>query len=385
VRPGSRPRTPDAAAREPIDHNERGRSGRDTHRTPTVDEGSHVGTSPLPSALPIIQAPMAGGPSTPALTAAVGRAGGFGFVAAGYLTPDQLRSTLADTRQLTGAPVGVNMFCPGVPADPAPVEAYAQLLRPESDRLGIPLGDPRWEDDHYADKLELVVAERVPMVSFTFGCPDAGAVEELHAAGCSVAVTVTSSEEAELAGQAGADLLAVQGTEAGGHQASFLDRAPNVRPLATLLEEVRSSVTLPLVASGGVMTGSDVAAALRGGAIGAQLGTAFLCCPEAGTSPPYRRALLERTYPGTMLTRAFSGRYARGLANEFAVAYSDAAPEAYPEIHHLTRPLRTAATRAGDPGTPNLWAGTGWRAVRSDPAAQVVRRIASELHDANGP
>ena len=333
--------------------------------------------SPLPNELPILQAPMAGGPSTPALTAAVSRAGGLGFLAAGYLTPDQLRATLADTRRLTGEPVGVNVFCPSIPAPAAPVEAYAQLLQPESDRLGVPLGDPRWEDDHYADKLELVAAERVPMVSFTFGCPEADAVEALHAAGCSVVVTVTSSGEAELAEQAGADLLAVQGTEAGGHQASFLERVPNVRPLAELLEDVRSSVTLPMVASGGIMSGSEGAAALRGGAVGVQLGTAFLCCPEAGTSALYRRALLEGTYADTVLTRAFSGRYARGLANRFAVTYSDAAPEAYPEVHHLTRPLRTAATRAGDPGTPNLWAGHGvaCRDIRPGATGRPSHRI----------
>ena len=200
-----------------------------------------------------------------------------------------------------------------------------------------------------------------------------------------MAVTVTSAEEARLADRVGADLVAVQGTEAGGHQASFLDRAPNVRSLATLLDEVRASTTVPMVASGGIMTGSDVAQALSYGAVGVQLGTVFLCCPEAGTSAPYRRALLEGTYSDTMLTRAFSGRYARGLANEFARAYSDAAPEAYPEIHHLTRPLRAAATRAGDPGTPNLWAGTGWRAVTSDPAGLIVRRIASELQEVTGP
>ena len=339
--------------------------------------------SSLPNELPILQAPMAGGPSTPALTAAVSRAGGFGFLAAGYLTPDQLRSTLADTRQLTGAPVGVNVFCPSAPSDRAPVEAYADLIGPESDRLGTPLGVPRWEDDHYHDKLALLAAEHVAVVSFTFGCPGAGAVERLHTAGCSVAVTVTSATEAQVAEEAGADLLAVQGTEAGGHQAAFLDRTPNVRPLATLLDEVRSSTTLPMVASGGIMTGSEAATALRGGAVAVQLGTAFLCCPESGTSAPYRRALLEGTYADTMLTRAFSGRYARGLANGFAVAYSDAAPEAYPEIHHLTRPLRTAATRAGDADTPNLWAGTGWRTVTTDPAEEVVRRIASELHDAD--
>jgi nitronate monooxygenase len=128
-----------------------------------------------------------------------------------------------------------------------------------------------------------------------------------------------------------------------------------------------------------MMTGADVASALRQGAVGAQLGTAFLCSPEAGTSATHRRALLDRTYPDTLLTRAFSGRYARGLANEFAVRYGPSAPEAYPEVHHLTRPLRAAATRAGDPRTPNLWAGQGWRSITARPAAAIVRRIASEM------
>jgi len=341
-------------------------------------------TSPLRCELPIIQAPMAGGPSTPDLTAAVNRAGGLGSVAAGYLTPDQLRTTLADTRRLTDAPFGVNLFCPSTPADPSVVRAYAERIGPESVRLGVPLGEPRWEDDHFDDKLGIVASGRVAMVSFTFGCPDPGTVEELHSAGCSVAVAVTSSAEARVAESADADLLVVQGTEAGGHQASFLDRAPNVRPLATLLAEVRETTGVPLVASGGIMTGAQVAEAVRSGAVGVQVGTVFLCCPEAGTSAPYRRALTEGTYPDTMLTRAFSGRYARGLVNRFAAAYSDAAPEAYPEIHHLTRPLRAAATRAGDPGTPNLWAGTGWRAVTSAPAERIVRRLASELHGAPG-
>jgi nitronate monooxygenase len=133
------------------------------------------------------------------------------------------------------------------------------------------------------------------------------------------------------------------------------------------------------------MTGPDAADVMRRGAVGVQLGTAFLCCPEAGTSAPYRRALREGTYRDTMLTRAFSGRYARGLANGFAVTYSAAAPEAYPEVHHLTRPLRAAATEAGDPDIPNLWAGAGWRAVTTEPAEVIVARIASELHGASGP
>ncbi len=201
--------------------------------------------SALPSDLPIIQAPMAGGPSTPALTAAVSRAGAFGFLAAGYLTPEQLRASITRTRELTGAPFGVNVFCPGEPSDPALARTYADLIRPEAERLGVPLGEPRWEDDAFGDKLEIVAAEHVSMVSFTFGRPDPGVVEELHSAGCSVTVTVTSSAEARVAEECGADLLAVQGTEAGGHQASFLDRAPNVRPLTMLLEDVRASTAVP--------------------------------------------------------------------------------------------------------------------------------------------
>jgi nitronate monooxygenase len=131
------------------------------------------------------------------------------------------------------------------------------------------------------------------------------------------------------------------------------------------------------------MTGAHAAEVLHNGAIGVQLGTAFLCCPEAGTSDTYRRALLERTYPDTVLTRAFSGRYARGLANRFALEYGGMAPEAYPEVHHLTRPIRAAAAEAGDPSVPNLWAGQGWPNVTSHSAQAIVHRIGVELHAAS--
>jgi len=178
---------------------------------------------------------MAGGPSTPALTAAVAGAGGYGFLAAGYRSPDDLRGLISTTRSLTGAPFGVNIFCPSVPADPGPVRAYARTLLPESDRLGVALGEPAWDDDGYHSKVEIVASAGVDLVSFTFGCPTADAIDGLHSAGCRVAVTVTSVGEAAVAERAGADLLAVQGTEAGGHQGSFLDLTPNIRPLLSLL------------------------------------------------------------------------------------------------------------------------------------------------------
>jgi nitronate monooxygenase len=320
---------------------------------------------------------MAGGPSTPALAAAVAEAGALGFVAAGYLSADGLQRAITSTRELTGAAFGVNLFMPSEPGDPNEVFAYATTLQPEAERLGVGLGEPRWDDDAYTEKLDVVESAGVHLVSFTFGCPAAETVDRLHSAGIQVAVTVTSAREAEVAAGVGADLLAVQGTEAGGHQGSFADLEPNLRPLLSVLSDVRETTAVPMIGCGGVMTGRDAAAVLHAGAIAVQVGTALLCTPEAGTSAPYRQALLDGRYPDTIITRAYSGRFARGLANRFALEHDGQAPQAYPEVHHLTRPLRAAATAAGDAGVPNLWAGTGWRQLTTEPAAAIVRRIAS--------
>ena len=329
----------------------------------------------LPCDLPIVQAPMAGGPSTPALAAAVASAGGFGFVAGGYLGPDALRSAIEATRALTGAPLGVNLFLPSAQGDPAAVALYAERLRPEAERLGVPLGEPEWDDDGYPAKLAVTITAAPYLVSFTFGCPPAADVAALHRAGSQVAVTVTSAGEAQLAEAAGADLLIVQGTEAGGHQGQFADDAPNRTPLLEALAAVRATSSLPVIAAGGVMTHADLNRVLAAGAIAAQLGTALLCTPEAGTSTVHRRALLEHRFAETVLTRAYSGRHGRGLRNRFA---GHEAPSAYPRVHRLTRPLRAAATAAGDDSVPNLWAGTGWASVREAPAAEIVQAIAGE-------
>ncbi|MGD0311356.1 MAG: nitronate monooxygenase [Acidimicrobiales bacterium] len=334
----------------------------------------------LPCDLPVVQAPLAGGPWTPQLTAAVVDAGGYGFVAAGYLSADALRRAMAQTELLTDKPYGVNLFVPAQPGDPVEVDRYAKLLEPEAMRFGVSLGDPRWEDDGYRAKLDVVESARTHLVSFTFGCPTTEIVDRLHRVGSHVGVTVTSAAEAEAAVAVGTDVLIVQGTEAGGHQGSFLDLDPTIRPLRSLLVEIGQITELPLIATGGVMSGEDAAAALGAGATAVQIGTALLCTPEAGTSAPYRRALLDGSYPDTIVTRAFSGRYARGLANEFALRHDRQAPSAYPEVHHLTRPLRAAATEAGDASVPNLWAGTGWRRLTSESATSVVRRIAAGVN-----
>src|SRR3954454_19862137 len=298
--------------------------------------------------VPIVQAPLARGPSTPELAAAVSGAGGVRVVSSVYRTPDALADAMARTRELTDRPFGVNVFAPtGAPADPEAVRRYADALRPLAEAAGAALGEPRFDDDAFAAKLDLLLDAPPAVVSFTFGCPPAETVERVRAAGAAVWVTVTGPEEAEQAVAAGADALVVQGAEAGGHRGTFVDRED--RPdygLLALLALVRARVDVPLVATGGIATGRSVAAVLAAGAAAAQVGTAFMRSPEAGTSAPHREALA--TSGRTGLTRAFSGRLARGIVNRVQADHTPTAPLAYPEIHHVTAPLRAHGRKAGD-------------------------------------
>ncbi|SEQ60757.1 nitroalkane oxidase [Lentzea xinjiangensis] len=332
-------------------------------------------------AVPVIAAPMAGGPSTPELVAAVTGAGGFGFLAAGYLTVEQLAEKVRRTGELTGAPFGVNLFVPG-PRPAADLSSYVRRVTAFAQEVGAVPGDPRWDDDNYAAKLELVLALRVPVVSFTFGLPDVDDVQRLKAAGSTVVVTVTTPGEARQAQQIGADVLCVQGSDAGGHRGTFVDDgvSPGGGELyGTLaaLRLVRSATSLPVIATGGLVSGADVAAVLAAGAVAAQLGTAFLRCPEAGTAAAQREALADGGRR-TALTRAFSGRPARGLANRFLVENSPHAPAAYPNVHHLTKPVRAT----GEVEVMSLWAGTTYPLATGEPAAEIVRRIGAELAEA---
>nr|BAO20174.1 putative 2-nitropropane dioxygenase [Sphaerisporangium sp. SANK 60911] len=329
---------------------------------------------------PIVQAPLAGGPSTPELAIAVSDAGGLGFLAAGYRTPGDLDADIAAVRAGTGAPFGVNLFVPS-PGEPdrAAVEAYAARLRAESDRTCVALGVPANDDDRWDEKLAVVVARRVPVVSFTFGLPSQEVIARLRDAGTSVLVTVTAPEEAAAAYQARADGLIAQGIEAGGHRGGFRDDAGDFG-LLVLLRLVLRATPLPVVAAGGIADGEGVAAVLAAGAVAAQLGTAFLRTPEAGTSPAHRAAL--GAYDRTDLTRAFTGRRARGLANRFLREHSAEAPAAYPHVHRLTAPLRAAARRTGDADMLNLWAGQAYTLAEDVPAADLVRRLSADASQA---
>ncbi len=331
---------------------------------------------------PIVQAPLAGGASTPRLAAAVNRGGGLGFLAAGYKTPNAARDDIRALRSLTGRPFGVGIFAPPAPAaGRAALEAYAARLRPEAQRYGVELGEPRHDDDDFAAKVQLAADERVPVVSFTFGCPGRGVVARLRDAGCDVWVTVTNPREAADAQSAGADALVVQGFEAGGHRGYFRDEpAAEDLGLIVALRLVADRVGLPLIAAGGIADGRSVAAVLCAGAVAAQIGTALMLTPEAGTPAPHRSALAA---PGsTRLTRAFTGRPARGVLNRFMQEHGADAPAAYPDVHHLTMPIRAAARAAGDPDAINLWAGQAHALARAAPAAEIVRRLGAEARDA---
>ena len=330
--------------------------------------------------VPVVAAPMAGGPSNPDLVAAVSRSGGLGFLAAGYKSVEAMNAEVAEVRRRTDRPFGVNVFLPGAVApDPAAVAAYRSRLAPLAAHLGVELGEPRWDDDAFAAKLAAVAG--VPIVSFTFGCPTRLQVAALRSAGSAVLVTVTTVEEARRALEVRPDGLWVQGAEAGAHRGSFTDdeHTGSAVPLLRLLAGVRVETDIPLVGAGGLMDGADVADALAAGATWAGLGTAFLGCPEAGTHPTHLAALTDPHFDSTAMTRAFTGRPARGLVNAFLREHDPVAPRGYPEVHHMTRPLRVAAAAAGDTEHLHLWAGQGWPRLRPMPAADLVRILAEEM------
>ena len=322
---------------------------------------------------------MAGGPSTPELAVAVGQAGGLGFLAAGYKRADAVGSEIRAVREATPAPFGVNVFVPTPePADPDRFREYLRRIAPEAERQGAELGEPRFDDDDWEAKLALVCAERPAVVSFTFGCPPWDVVDRLHRADIAVWVTITNVEEARAAHAAGADGLVVQGTEAGGHRGGWLSDGSDEGGvgLLALLRTVSHATPLPLIATGGIMDGAALAAVLCAGASAAQLGTALMLAPEAATAEAQRALLAEQR--ATRVTRAFSGRPARGIVNRFMSEHSATAPLAYPEIHHATSPLRAAARRRGDADAFNLWAGQAHELVQARPAGEIVRQIADE-------
>jgi NAD(P)H-dependent flavin oxidoreductase YrpB (nitropropane dioxygenase family) len=334
----------------------------------------------LGAEMPLLAAPMSGGPTTPELVIAAAGVGSLGFLAGGYKTPKALSEQIARART-AGVGFGVNLFAPNpVPVDPGAFRAFAHAIAPEAQEYGLDTTAAQIveNDDHWADKIDLLLSAPVPAVSFTFGLPERSVIEAFRRTGTLVIQTVTSPAEARAAAEAGVDLLAVQAPAAGGHSGTFTpQRTPSPVSLPDLLGAVRKEVSLPLVAAGGIATPEAVTEALRAGAAAVMVGTVLLRADEAGTSAPYRAALADPARDQTLVTRAFTGRPARALRNDFTDRYSSLAPDGYPAVHHLTSPLRSAATAANDPERINLWAGMGYRHGTAEPTAQILQRLAT--------
>jgi nitronate monooxygenase len=335
---------------------------------------------------PLIQAPMAGGGDTPALVAAVCEAGALGSVGAAYLTPEQIRETASNVRERTRRPFGINLFAP-LEAPPPVREMAPALARlaPFFAELGLPppSAPPAAQTLPFDEQLSEALDSGASVFSFTFGMLPPSAMAAIRAKRMLIAGTATTVDEAVALEKAGVDAVVVQGSEAGGHRGTF--RGSFEQALIgtmALVPQVVRAVRVPVIASGGIMDGRGMVAALALGASAVQMGTAFLTCDEAGIPDAYKRAILAAREDQTRLTRAFSGRPARGIVNRFMEAVPDDAALPFPIQNALTRPMRSAAGKKGDASLLSLWAGQGLRMARREPARTLVERIRAEAEEA---
>ena len=333
---------------------------------------------------PIIQGPMAGAATTAELVAAVSNAGGLGSLGASLLSPSVLRDEVARIRGLTAQPFLLNLFIQETPAPTAgEIEAASLLLKPAWESLGwsaLPVPS-KWCED-FAAQFDVLVSLQPAAASFTFGILDPIQVERLHDAGIAVIGTVTTVDEALAWETVGADAVIASGIEAGGHRGTFLGPQEDATlPAKALWPQVAEAVNIPVIAAGGIMTGIDILEAQGLGAKAVQMGSAFLVCDESGINPVYRKALLSASDTPTRLTRAFSGRYARGLENRFMREMEAVARRfpAYPVQNALTLPIRAAAAAKGDDGLMSLWAGTEIRRARPMPVAKLMQTLVAEM------
>ena len=333
---------------------------------------------------PIFLAPMAGAGGTPELAATVSNAGGLGAWGGAYAKPDELAAAMRKIRQQTARPFNINLFAGGYgmdrEIDPRPM---LEIVAQAHAELGLPAPSlPPLPENPFAAQLDVVLEERPPVFSFTFGVPSPAQMAALKKRDIAVVGTATTVEEARILAQLGVDAIVAQGAEAGAHRGTFAASfEDSMVPLSRLMRDIRAVVALPVIASGGIMDARDVAACLSEGAAAVQLGTAFLPCPELGAPPVYKQALLAAEADTTVITRAFSGRPARGLSNRFIamVAGRERAILPFRQQNDLTRPMRNAAGLNGVADFISLWAGQGVARSRAMPAADLVAALLEEI------
>ncbi len=332
---------------------------------------------------PIIQAPMAGGATTANLVAAVANAGCLGSLGAGYLAPDEISKTIKQIRELTQRVFAVNLFVP------EPHVATKDQMRTACDAINQcalelnietqPIEGPYAPS--FENQIAMLLREKVPVVSFTFGIPGADIIQKFKANGTVIIGTATTLAEATALQEAGVDAIVAQSSEAGGHRGTFLDSAEGALvPLSKLLQQLIGKISLPVIASGGIMNGKKIAAVMISGAAAVQMGTAFLTCAESGIHPKYKHILLEQKQDNTTLTRAFSGKMARGINNQFIQCMqskTDAILD-YPIQNALTKIMRAKAKEVNAVEFMSLWAGQSAALCRDVSAKELINQLISE-------
>jgi nitronate monooxygenase len=337
---------------------------------------------------PVIQAPMAGGATTPELVAGVSNAGALGSLGGAYLGPDELASSIRRIKSLTRRPFAVNLFAPS--PEPAlsrrQLEAAVEATKIYRRELGI--ADPEVHPPYLPDfeeQFSIVLGERPAVFSFTFGVPDRRRLQECRERGIFTIGTATTVDEGLALQDAGTNAVVAQGAEAGAQRGTFAPEKPDpFLGLAALVPMLASKLRIPVIAAGGIMNGQGIAAALALGAAAAQLGTAFLACEESGIAKIYRDALLDPERKATRLTRAFTGRWARGLENRFILemAAREDAILPFPAQNAFTQDIRKKAAQLGLPDYLSLWAGQGVGLIRAMKAEALVKTLFKETVDA---
>lgn len=337
---------------------------------------------------PIIQAPMAGGPTTPELVAAISNAGGLGSLGAGYLSAEQIRNDIKRIKELTDKPFAVNLFIPEPhQATTTQIEHACQRIQHACHELNLGINPPTPPyAQSFDEQLAAVMSAQAPIFSFTFGLLPTDALKKLKQAKTLILGTATTATEATALADNGVDMIVAQGAEAGGHRGTFLGSPLEaITPIATLVSQIKQQCNLPVIAAGGIMDGQAIAQLLQCGANAAQLGTAFLSCPEAGTDPAYKQLLLAQTGDNTTLTRAFSGKYARGISNTFTARMQEYDQDIvdYPIQNALTGIMRKTAKQQGNTEFMSLWAGQAVAQSRSISATVLMQQLIEEMNAAS--
>ncbi len=338
---------------------------------------------------PIIQAPMAGGVTTAGLVAAASEAGALGSFGHAYTQPDAMRADAAALRARTARAFGVNVFAAPLPGEPPADEQRRAIdaLRAEFERRGVAPPDrvrPPYGPD-LAAQIEAVCDIRPRVFTMHLGDVPAGSVARLRGLGIAVGGSATSVAEARRLEGLGVDFVVAQGAEAGGHRGTYLHRPEEVMTgTLALVRQVVRAIGVPVVAAGGIVDGAGIAAVLALGAQAAQIGTAFLVCPESGAPPAHKKAVTGMDGDETVVTRAFSGKPARAVRSHFIEA---AAREGWPLLPFpaqsaVTAPLRMASARADVPDHYSCWSGQAGSLARPLPVAELVRALADEAAEA---